>query len=157
VSAPVDCGIEGTVELNKQTGPLSQEAWYDVEDGCYILEDRPLPPPEGDGLTPMLAQDCRRSPGLSQDVTNQHNDGNTQRTSGEAGADTLRQPSDEDGEHECGENVSELEKDIWLSKNKRICRRLILPTPRILTIPALSRRTPSWTTNRTRAEPAASD
>jgi hypothetical protein len=125
ISAPADGSIDSIAGLDKENGPLSQEAWYDVEYGCYVLEDRPLAPPEGDGLTPMpaqedgltprLAQDYCQLPGLSQDATNQHDDGNTRRTSGEAGADTLPQPSDEDGECKGGENVSELEKDMLLA------------------------------------------
>jgi hypothetical protein len=36
IPASVDAGIESTVELKKPTDHLSQEAWYDIEYGCYI-------------------------------------------------------------------------------------------------------------------------
>lgn len=105
VSAPIDGGIESTVELHKPTTYVSQEVWYDVEDGCSA---------RGRWVNSILAKDYCRSPGLPQDATNQHNDGNTQRTSRGGGADALPQPFDGDGEQECGENVSELEKDMLL-------------------------------------------
>jgi hypothetical protein len=87
---------------------MSRMAAKDVLAAC------PIPLPEVDGLTPILAPDYCRSPRLPQDATNQHNDGNTQRTSRGRGADALPQPLDGDGEQECGENVSELEKDMLL-------------------------------------------
>jgi hypothetical protein len=119
VSAQVDGGIESTVELNKQTGPLSEEAWYDVEDGYYVLEEHPLPPLEENYLMPMLAEDDRHSSGLLQDTFNYHNHGNTQRSSEEPEADRLHQPSNENRELERGENVSELEKDMLLAFEER--------------------------------------
>jgi hypothetical protein len=36
IPASVDAGIESTVELKKPTDHLSQEAWYDIEYGCYM-------------------------------------------------------------------------------------------------------------------------
>jgi hypothetical protein len=112
--ALVDVDIESAVEMKKPTGHASQEAWYDIEYGCYVLEDCPSSLDE-DGLTPMLAQEYRHSPGPSQDAANQYNDANTQRTSEEAGADTCRQLVDRDGGQDCGENMSELERDILLA------------------------------------------
>jgi hypothetical protein len=52
----------------------------------------------------------------------------------------LSQSSDNNGEHQCGENVSEFEKDMLLAFIERGIHRLILPTPHILNIPSLSRR-----------------
>jgi hypothetical protein len=98
------------------TGPVDQEAWYDVEDGCYVFED-PLPL-EKDGLTPAVAQDNHSWLGLSQDMSSQHSDGNAHCTSQEAGADGLPQPSN-DNEHDCVESVSELEKDMLKAFNEQ--------------------------------------
>jgi hypothetical protein len=91
VSAQVDGGIESIVELNKQTGPLSNEALYNIEDGCYVLEERPLPPLEENYFIPMLAEDSRHSPGLSQDATKEHSYGNTPCASEEPGSRKQRQ------------------------------------------------------------------
>lgn len=52
--ASADSGIEPTTDANKPAGPVNQEAWYDVEDDCYVFED-PLSL-ENDCLTP-----CGRS------------------------------------------------------------------------------------------------
>jgi hypothetical protein len=66
-------------------------------------------------LAPTSAQDNHTSGGLSHSTTSKHSDGNTQCTSDEPGADTLTQPSEEDGEHDCGESGSELERDMLLA------------------------------------------
>lgn len=41
--ASADVGIESSLELKKPTSHVNQEAWYDIEYGCYVLEDCPLP------------------------------------------------------------------------------------------------------------------
>jgi hypothetical protein len=56
VPASVEAGIESTVELSKPTDHLSQEEWFDIEYGRYVLEDRPLPALEEDGLA-LVTQD----------------------------------------------------------------------------------------------------
>ena len=53
-------------------------------------------------------------PELLQDTANEHQVRNTLCISGEPVANVFSQLSDNDGEHEYGENVSELEKDILL-------------------------------------------
>jgi hypothetical protein len=111
IPASADVGIEPTVEPNKPSSPVNQKAWYDIEYGCYILED-PLPPLERDDLAPAVAQDNHPSLGLSQDASNPYSDGNAQCTSQEPGADALHQPRRKDSEHDSGESVSELEKDL---------------------------------------------
>jgi hypothetical protein len=113
--APVDPDIESTVDLNRRTDLPSQEAWYDVEDGHYVLEGHLLPPQERDSLTPTLVQDQNLSPGSSQDLVDLHNDGNTQRTSDGPAADTLSLLFGEDCVQECEENMSELKMDILLA------------------------------------------
>lgn len=105
VSTRVD-DIESTVELNKQIGPLSN-----VENGCYVLEECSLPPLEVNHLIPILAEGNHHSPRLSQDATKQHSYG----ISEENWADTVPQPSNENGDHEHGEYVSEFEKDMLLA------------------------------------------
>jgi hypothetical protein len=109
IPASTDAGIEPTTEPNKPTSLVNQEAWYDIEDGCYVFED-PLPL-EKDGLA-AVTQDNHSSLGLSQDASSQHSDGNAQFTSQEPGGDGFPQPRRKDGEHDCGESVSELEKDM---------------------------------------------
>jgi hypothetical protein len=109
--ASADIGIESSLELKKPTSHVNQEAWYDIEYGCYVLKDCPLPL-ENDGLAPVLAEDNHPLLELLQDATTQYSDGNTQCPSEEPGADTLPQPRCEDSEHDCGESVSELEKDM---------------------------------------------
>jgi hypothetical protein len=109
MSVLVNTAIEPPIELNKPAGP--QEAWYDIEYGGYILEDCPLPLKKDD-LAPAVAEDNYPSPGSSQDATGQHSGGNTQCISEKHGADMLPQPTDEGDEHDCGEGVSELEKDM---------------------------------------------
>ena len=37
--ASADVGIESSLELKKPTSHVNQEAWYDIEYGCYVLED----------------------------------------------------------------------------------------------------------------------
>jgi hypothetical protein len=106
-----DVGIDPTVELNKPTTHVNQEAWYDIEYGCYVPEDGPLPL-EKDDLAPLLAEDNQPSPGSSQDAISPHSDGNTQYTSQEPRADALPQPRRKDNKYDCGESVSELEKDM---------------------------------------------
>jgi hypothetical protein len=141
IPASADVGIEPTVEPNKPTGPVNQEAWYDVEYGCYVLEDGPLPPLEKDDLAPAVAQDNHPSLGLSQDASSPHSDGNTQCTSQETGADGLPQPRRKDSEHDCGESVSELEKDMLQAfKEQEDLSSANIPNPHILTAPAPSRR-----------------
>ncbi len=54
--ASVDAGIESTAELNQQTDPLSREAWYDVDDSCYVVDDCSASLLDG-GVAPTLAQD----------------------------------------------------------------------------------------------------
>lgn len=39
MSNSIDAGIETTAKLNKLTDTLSQEVWYNVKDGRYVLED----------------------------------------------------------------------------------------------------------------------
>jgi hypothetical protein len=109
IPASNDVGIEPTTDFNRPTSPVNKEAWYDVEDDCYVFED-PLPL-EKDGLTAAVAQDNLFWLGVSQDMSSQHSDGNAHCTSQEAGADGLPQPSN-DSEQDCGENVSELEKNM---------------------------------------------
>jgi hypothetical protein len=75
VPASADIGIEPTVESNKPTSPASQEAWYEIEYGCYVLED-PLPPLEKDDLAPVVARDNYLSLRLSQEASSSHSDGN---------------------------------------------------------------------------------
>ena len=111
MSTSVNAGSDSTTELDNPTNPPNQGAWYDIENGCYVREDCVLPLGE-DGLAPTVAQDNQPSPWLSKDSINTHTDGNTQRTS-EVG--TLPLSSNEDGEHECGENASELERDMLLA------------------------------------------
>ena len=43
IPASVDVDIEPSIEPDKPTSPVNQEAWYNIEYGCYVLEDRPLP------------------------------------------------------------------------------------------------------------------
>jgi hypothetical protein len=57
ISTPVDRNIESTAELSKATNPLRQEAWYNVEDSCYICDDRPLPWVLDDGLVSTVVED----------------------------------------------------------------------------------------------------
>src|SRR5882757_4310439 len=102
IPAFADVGIEPTVEPNKPTSHVNQEAWYDIEYGCYVLEDCPLPPLENDDLAPAVAQDNHPSLGLSQDASSPHSVGNTRCTSQEPGADGLRQPRRRDSKHDCG-------------------------------------------------------
>jgi hypothetical protein len=92
------------------TGPVNQEAWYDIEYGCYVLEECPLPPLAKDYLASAVAQDNHPSLGLSQDASSAHSNGNTQCTSQDPGADGLPRPKHKDNEHGSGESVSELEK-----------------------------------------------
>ena len=54
-STAVDAGSDLTTKLNNPTDPLSQDTWYDVEYGCYVLEDCVPPPAEEDGLAPTIA------------------------------------------------------------------------------------------------------
>jgi hypothetical protein len=83
----------------------------------WPLHYRETPSPSSRGG--WLGSRCRSGPSplpeLLQDTTNQNKDGNTQCTLGEPGADILSQSSDNDGERECGENKSELEKDMLLA------------------------------------------
>jgi hypothetical protein len=109
IPASADASIEPTTDPNKPTSYVNQEAWYDVEDGCYVFED-PLPL-EKDGLTPAVAQDNHSWLELSRDAGSQHSDGNAQCTSQEPGADGLPQPSN-DNEHDCVESVSEQENGM---------------------------------------------
>lgn len=51
-------------------------------------------------------------PGVSQDASSQYRDGNAQSTSLELGPDGLSQRSRKDGEHDGGERVHDLEKDM---------------------------------------------
>jgi hypothetical protein len=76
------------------------------------LEDSPLPPPEKDNLAPAVAQDNHPSLGLSQDASSPYSDRNTQCISQEPGANSLPQLRCKNNEHDCGESVSELEKDM---------------------------------------------
>jgi hypothetical protein len=113
ISVSVNTGIEPSIDLSKPTG--AQEAWYDIEYGCHVLEDCPLPPLEKDDLAPTVAQDNHPLLGSPQRATSHHIDGNAQCISEEPGADTLPQPRREDGEYDCGNSVSELEKDMLLA------------------------------------------
>ena len=108
-------GSDSTTELNNLTDLPNQDAWYDIEYGRHVVEDRPSLPLEQDELTRMAAQGVCPSPELLRDMTNQCKDGNTQYTSEELGLDMLYQQSDNDGEPEGGKSVSELEKDIVLA------------------------------------------
>jgi hypothetical protein len=42
VSTSVDAGIGSTFKPVEQNNPPSHEPWYDVEDSCYVIEDRLL-------------------------------------------------------------------------------------------------------------------
>lgn len=119
VPASVDADIESTAELSKPTDPLSQEAWYDVDDSCYVVEDRPLPLPEKDSFAPALAHDQHLSPGLLENPVNQQNDRNAQCISEELEANPLPQLLDEDSGRNCRENSSGLERDILLEFEAR--------------------------------------
>jgi len=110
IPASADAGVGPTTGPNNPTCPVHQEAWYDIEDGCYVFED-PLPL-EKDGFTPAVVQGDYSLPGVSQDASSQQSDENAQCTSQEPGPDGLPQPKRKDGEHDCGENESELENDM---------------------------------------------
>jgi hypothetical protein len=97
VSPLVDAAVKSTAELNKPTGPLNWEAWVDIEYGRNVLEDRPLPALMKDGSAPVT-QDQHLSPRPLEDLTNGQNDGDTQCTPEEIGANTLPQLLDEGGQ-----------------------------------------------------------
>ena len=86
--APADVVHKSTIELKKPADHLGPEAWFDIELGRYLLEDRPLPALEEDGLA-SVAQDQRLSPGPLEDMINQRNNGDTECTPEEPEADTL--------------------------------------------------------------------
>ncbi|RFU24937.1 hypothetical protein B7463_g11398, partial [Scytalidium lignicola] len=113
--ASVDVSIESAVELNKPTSRDNQEVWYDIEYGCYVLENCPLPSLETDDLALTAAPDNNASGGLSHSTTSKPDGGNTQSTSEERVADILSQPTEKEGEHDCGESVSETKKDMLLA------------------------------------------
>jgi hypothetical protein len=141
IPASANVGIEPTVEPNKPTGPVNQEAWYDIECGCYVLKDCPLPPLEKDDLASSVAQDNHPSLGLSQDASSRHSDGNTQCISQETGADGFPRRGVRITSMTVGKAYLNLRRISYrLSKSKRICRRQIFQTPHILTAPAPSRR-----------------
>jgi hypothetical protein len=134
--------IEPATDANKPTGPVNQVAWFDIEDGCYISEDpipleknglapaaaqdnHPLPEscdnsssPHTDGNSQCTSQEPgadgmpRPSNDNEHDASSQHSYGNAQCTSQEPGLDSLLQPRRKDSEHDHGESVSELEKDM---------------------------------------------
>jgi hypothetical protein len=54
IPSSANAGIE-LVEVNKPTSPINQEAWYDIDYSCYVLEDCPLPPPKKDDLALIVA------------------------------------------------------------------------------------------------------
>jgi hypothetical protein len=101
-------------ELSKPNVPSCPEQRYDVEAGSYVDEDlRPFPPLEQESLASTLAQgqphSHYHSPRPSYGWINQHDDGNTQRTSEEPGPLTLPKPLDVDGGGEWG-------KRLWTCK-----------------------------------------
>jgi hypothetical protein len=114
VPASVDPNIESTAELSKPTDPLSQEAWYDVDDSCYVVEDRPLPLAKEDSLAPALAHDQHLSPGLLGDPANQHTHRDAQSISEEPEANTMPQLLGEDSGRNARANSSRLERDMLL-------------------------------------------
>jgi hypothetical protein len=57
VSALVDAGADSAFELSKPIDLSGHEAWYDVEDYCFVDEDIcPFPLLEQEGLASTLAQ-----------------------------------------------------------------------------------------------------
>ena len=121
ISASVNAGAVPAFELSEPADPSGREAWWDIEDGCFVDEDlHPLPPLEQEGLasTPAQAQphSRRRSPKSSQDQTSPHGDDGTTRSASEEPA---RQPLptllEKDGEGGSGGNASGLERDMQLA------------------------------------------
>ncbi|CAM6006580.1 unnamed protein product [Sphagnum balticum] len=73
-SASANAGPVLAFELSKRADPAGREAWWDVEDACFVYEDlHPLPPLVHEGLASTPAQDQphsrRHAFGLSQDQT----------------------------------------------------------------------------------------
>ena len=121
ISASVNAGAVPAFELSEPADPSGREAWWDIEDGCFVDEDlHPLPPLEQEGLasTPAQAQphSRRRSPKSSQDQTSPHDDDGTTRSASEEPA---RQPLptllEKDGDGVSGGNASGLERDMQLA------------------------------------------
>jgi hypothetical protein len=97
VSASVDAGADPAFDLSKPVYPSSHEAWWDVEDGCYIDDDlRPISLLEQEGLasTPDQPHSCYHSPRPSLDPINQHDN-----SDGDNNNETMRGTSDEPASH----------------------------------------------------------
>jgi hypothetical protein len=77
IPASTNVGVESIVKPNKPSSRINQEAWYDIEDGCYVLKDTLLPL-ETDDLDCAVAQDNHCLLELSQGASSPHSDGNAQ-------------------------------------------------------------------------------
>lgn len=131
VSALVDAGADSTFELSKPIDPSGHEAWHDVEDDRFVDKDlRPFPPLEQEVLASTLAQgqphSRYHSPGPSHDRINQHDGGNTQRTSEELrhGSPLRSQDQEEEPQEQQRQEVAvyamrEVEDDGELERGER--------------------------------------
>jgi hypothetical protein len=122
VFASVYNSTEYTFELSKPTDTPSQEAWYDVNDSCYIVEEPcPLYLLQQDSSASTLAhghglpQPHNCSPGPLYDCIDQQGDTNTQHTSENPEPQTLPVPLDEEGKRGSEEVVSEFARDSELA------------------------------------------
>jgi hypothetical protein len=120
VSASVDAGADPVFDPSKPVHPSSHEAWWDVEDGCFVDEDlHPLPPLEQEGLAPTLAQDqpcsCRYSPGSSHDQTSPYDNGTTGSASEEPARQSLPTLLEKDSRGGSRGSASDFEKDLQLA------------------------------------------
>ena len=138
-STSVNAGPATAFELSQRADPCNREAWWDVEEGCFVYEDLyPLPPLDHEGLASTPAQDQphsrRHSLGVSQDQTKPYGDNRTTRSaSEESAAESLHTTLDEDDRGESEENVSDLDRDMQLAfegEEELFATSLSSPRPR---------------------------
>lgn len=124
-SAAVNAGPVPASELSKPADPPGPEAWWDVEDACFVDEDlHPLPTLELEGSESALApiqSNSRHSPGRSQEQTNAYGDDSATRSASEEPAPRpLPTLLEKNGGSGSREDASDLERNIQMASEEQV-------------------------------------
>ena len=120
ISSYTDGSVDPTAGPNNPTIHVHHEAWYDIEDGCFVFDDLP----EENSFTPALVLGDYSLPRVSHGASSQHSDENAWCKSQEPDPDGLSQSKRKDSKHDGGEDELELEKDIKLIKLRVAAKQL---------------------------------